>query len=467
MRFDLHIKNFGKLEDARIRLGNFTVFAGKNNTGKSYVSKLLYSLFNSMNANHAGIRLGELTRPVTEELMKLFTQVEFVSGQGPDKDKWLPSGTYGCVPQILGHIQAMRDIVRDCYEENDEYGAYEYAFGFCYHELKEKAAKIREIYDTGRHNGIWGRAQDKLDRHVGELCKQVENMDPQRLIIAGVESKIYQNLIGNFQIPNLSSLEKKPGGPTTVDMTGVGKMEFTNGKVALSPEITGLEQLHEYSRVIYLESPVYWKLKPALDNITKRRRLSSSRRKGLTGIPDYFYDLSIALGETYSGDIAFPDLLRKLIGDSVLSGQIVISGSGELVFQENSRPFPLSLTAMGIINLGILALLIERKVVDKGSLVFIDEPEAHLHPAWQVVMAETLFELAKGGANVVIATHSVDILKWLEVHIKKHPEDEKLVALNKFPVNGDESVEQDFDYKMAAIKGELTEPFANLYTAGL
>ena len=61
-------------------------------------------------------------------------------------------------------------------------------------------------------------------------------------------------------------------------------------------------------------------------------------------------------------------------------------------------------TAMGIANLGILALLIERKVLDKGSFIFIDEPEAHLHPAWQVVMAEALFDLSRQGANVVLAS---------------------------------------------------------------
>jgi len=58
----------------------------------------------------------------------------------------------------------------------------------------------------------------------------------------------------------------------------------------------------------------------------------------------------------------------------------------------------------------------------------------------------------------------VDILKWLEVHIKKHPEDEKLVALNKFPVDGDESVKRDFDDKMAAIKGELTKAVRGICT---
>ena len=121
---------------------------------------------------------------------------------------------------------------------------------------------------------------------------------------------------------------------------------------------------------------------------------------------------------------------------------------------------------MGIANLGILALLIERKVLDKGSYLFIDEPEAHLHPSWQVIMAETLFELSRQGVNVVIATHSADILKWLEVHVKKNPDDEQLVALNRFPVNG-RQVEEDFETRMAKIKQELTKPFSDLYLEGL
>ena len=52
MRPKVRIQNIGKLIDAEISIGKFTVFAGPNNTGKSFVSKLLYSLFNAMNANH-------------------------------------------------------------------------------------------------------------------------------------------------------------------------------------------------------------------------------------------------------------------------------------------------------------------------------------------------------------------------------------------------------------------------------
>ena len=45
----LKVKNFGKIDEAEIDIGNFTVLAGANNTGKSFVLKLLYSLLSPMN----------------------------------------------------------------------------------------------------------------------------------------------------------------------------------------------------------------------------------------------------------------------------------------------------------------------------------------------------------------------------------------------------------------------------------
>ena len=69
MAFKVKIKNIGKLADAEIHIGDFTVFAGPNNTGKSFVSKLLYSLFNAMNANHAETHLDNLLASVKRDLV--------------------------------------------------------------------------------------------------------------------------------------------------------------------------------------------------------------------------------------------------------------------------------------------------------------------------------------------------------------------------------------------------------------
>ncbi|MYC70037.1 MAG: AAA family ATPase [Gemmatimonadetes bacterium] len=52
MDLELKIENFGPIDKATIRVGQFTVFAGPNNTGKTFVAKMLYSFLNARNANH-------------------------------------------------------------------------------------------------------------------------------------------------------------------------------------------------------------------------------------------------------------------------------------------------------------------------------------------------------------------------------------------------------------------------------
>ena len=46
MDLELKIENFGPIDKATIQIGQFTVtvFAGPNSTGKTFVSKMLYSM---------------------------------------------------------------------------------------------------------------------------------------------------------------------------------------------------------------------------------------------------------------------------------------------------------------------------------------------------------------------------------------------------------------------------------------
>ena len=468
MRLNLNIQNFGKLEDARIHIGGFTVFAGPNNTGKSYVSKLLYSLFNAMNADHGAARVNDLIQPVIHDLEYLLKASSGKSQQTQDIIQDIRDRTQRMMGVFFhtrsgnnGEFEIFRDLNPE-FVKNIE-------------KIKKSCGEIAEIAEKEEFFKVSPLAVSAtiqvLRRHIDELHATINSkIDPKDFVLAGLASEIRRNLIMNFQAHNLSLLRSRKGDVIVIDIDveGIGNFKFVDGETS-SIEVTGLELLREmqkYSRVIYLESPVYWKLKPALDNVAKSRRFYKGR-ESLTGIPNYFYDLSFALGETYTGDVAFPDLLERLTGKDGLDGKIAISDIGELVFQERGHRFSLPLTAMGIANVGILALLIERKIIDKDAFVFIDEPEAHLHPAWQVVMAETLFELSRRGVNVVIATHSTDILKWIEVHVKEKPEDKAFIALNDFTPQGVGDNEQDFEVKLASIKKSLTEPFSNLYLKSL
>ena len=217
-----------------------------------------------------------------------------------------------------------------------------------------------------------------------------------------------------------------------------------------------------FSRVIYLETPAVWKLKGVHERVVR-----SHGRRGaadeLSGVPGYYSDLFDELNKQYRGEAIAKDEFLRLSKD-VVRGKIVISDTGELLFAEAGADElrPLSTVSTGVINLGILALLVEKKIVDKNSFLFIDEPEAHLHPAWDVEMVRLLFALAREGVHVVLATHSVNILKWIQVHAKNSPDDKKLIALNHFSGDGVRSGDKEFTDTLSEIMVELTHPFHEL-----
>ena len=457
MTFNVHVSNVGKLVDANIRISKFTVFAGPNSTGKSFVSKLLYSLFDAMNANHAAVYLDATINRVQPALRRL---IRWASAEGEEDNRLL---------HLSDEIDAIRQLTADIGDLDE--------LPRVFPDMRERTTRMAALASDlhGSRKARKRRGEPFIQwtlRQVTEplidLNEKLGSMDADRFLVSGIEHKIQSNLIQNFQISTLADLRGKESAASNVRVEGFGDFEFSNGNVAFSIPHFGLLRMQEYSRVIYLESPIYWKLKVALEDSRDAPSRSLGPRERLTGVPGYFFDLAHALKAEYTGDPAFPDVYERLTGDKCIGGRVLVSETGSLSFQESDRTFALSVTATGIANLGMLALLIERKVLDQGAFIFIDEPEAHLHPSWQVLMAETLFELSRRGVHVVIATHSVDILKWLEVHVKKNPETQSEVALNAFPFRDDDvGDDDDFERILATIKHELTKPFADLYLKGI
>ena len=468
MAFKVKITNIGKLADAEIRIGDFTVFAGPNNTGKSFVSKLLYSLFNAMNANHAETHLNNLLEPVKRDSFMIHRARRMRSDEATRS--WLFS--------LDKKIKKLETLVKEASIEAFNNEILEDLIPLLISQIEtieQTAADVPQSFlktmDKSSRTD-W----DRLTNSLTELKEKLHRTDAEDFIVAGIEYEIRHNLIWNFQVPNFSALQREESSPSKVAVEDFGAFELSHDEgLEFRIDRSWIKQLQDYSRVLYLESPAYWKLKTALEDIRDYPVSRFMERERLSGVPGYFYDLGRALKFEYTGEMAFPDVYAKLTGEHVIGGRIAISETGDLSFRENGRNFSLPVTAMGIANLGILALLIERKVLDEGTFLFIDEPEAHLHPAWQVIMAESLFELSRQGVNIAIATHSVDILKWLEVREKKNPEDEQRIALNLFSATGvnhfnadnEDNAKDDFETKMAKIKQELTKPFSDLYLEGL
>lgn len=61
-----------------------------------------------------------------------------------------------------------------------------------------------------------------------------------------------------------------------------------------------------------------------------------------------------------------------------------------------------------------LPVLVALRAAREGQLVYIEQPEIHLHPKAQIALAEILVEAAGRGVRLVVETHSAHILLCLQ-----------------------------------------------------
>ena len=93
------------------------------------------------------------------------------------------------------------------------------------------------------------------------------------------------------------------------------------------------------------------------------------------------------------------DLLRK-----VIDGEVKKMGDN-YIYVTHGKALPASAAASSVREIAPLQMMITKRDISKAS-VLIEEPEAHLHPLKQRMMADIIATMALGGASMQITTHS-------------------------------------------------------------
>jgi hypothetical protein len=79
-----------------------------------------------------------------------------------------------------------------------------------------------------------------------------------------------------------------------------------------------------------------------------------------------------------------------------------------------------------------LPAVVALHAADSGRLVYLEEPEIHLHPRAQTKLADILAASAKRGVRVVAETHSSLLLRAIQTAVAKGDLDPELVRLHWF-----------------------------------
>ena len=155
---------------------------------------------------------------------------------------------------------------------------------------------------------------------------------------------------------------------------------------------------------------------PAKEILSLHKIILKSREDDkVFGFDDTYLDLARALtqrpvqGRNYT---EFASSRRDL--EAILGGKVDCEEStGKWQFRKGNQRFPIGVTAEGVKKIAILDTLLGNRYLDNESVIFIDEPEAALHPAALSQLLDIVATLTDSGIQFFMASHSYFVVKKL------------------------------------------------------
>jgi predicted ATP-binding protein involved in virulence len=119
----------------------------------------------------------------------------------------------------------------------------------------------------------------------------------------------------------------------------------------------------------------------------------------------------------------------------VLGGELREVEGKYYLIDKNGNQVGISMVAEGLRKFGMLQRLLENGSFTSRNTLFWDEPEANLNPALLRKLAAILAELARQGFQIILATHSMSLLK--EFHILSREADKEKLPIKYFGLNAE------------------------------
>lgn len=188
------------------------------------------------------------------------------------------------------------------------------------------------------------------------------------------------------------------------------------------------------------------------------------------------YISSIINNWQVNGDLRIKDLSRSLetlgltwkvsarpVSDTnveILVGRLLHNVNG---MEEDGEADLVNIADVGFGVSQTLPVLVALIAAEPNQLVYIEQPEIHLHPRAQVAMAQILANAAKRGVQVVVETHSSFLLKGIQTLVAEGSLSPDIVKLHWFRRSEDGITEvRSADLDKAGAFGDWPEDFADI-----
>lgn len=414
----IKLKNIGMLKEAELSLNSLTLIAGENDNGKSTVGKVVFCIIKAINRYKEDLQESK-EHKLNEKFNNLFFFIRNLLVHNP----------------ILKNTDDIYFLIED---ESD---------------IDEKLLNLDRLIALFKNNTqIDEKTIQKIEKTLEEIYtirNEPENINKY------IESALNKVFISEFDSSILLDGEEE-GEITLLE----NKLELIKIKVTKENKIFLLSDIEpiQIKDATFIESPLILNNHDLLIKSQSGLNLNKRNIERL-GIPyttlhtkDLFDKLKKISFSLFFDDDFEENILKEI--QQIIDGNIIYdSQKRDFIYSKGQKNISIKNTASGIKSFGILQLLLLNGVLNKNSILILDEPENHLHPIWQLKYAKLLVTFAKNGITTLIASHSPYMIEAL----KRYSDIEDLSEVTNFYL-AEDSIILPKD-RLSDIFRTLEEPF--------
>lgn len=377
--------NIGMLEHAEISLRKLCVIAGENDNGKSTIGKIVFCIVKAINRYREDLQESK----------------EFWVGEKREEIYFrLREALSPTNPKALDVLRGMRMLPRHRLNAEEQLAAID--------EWIQRVLALAELSPEDRPEVIALRDEIQAMRDQPEDTKQsIENalnkvfaseFDASLLLQGATEGRI-QLLENDLTLIDLAVTDDRVRVMGEVEPMALKDATFIDSPLILNHH----DVLARSQTLLDMDQRRSGRLGMSFTTLHTKDLFDKLRTPVLP------FDL-LSLGDTTGASRVLADL------QTLIDGEVAYDKTErDFVFRRPSgASISIKNTASGIKVFGLLKMLVANEFVAKGTVLIFDEPENHLHPKWQLKLAEVLIKLVESGVYVVVSSHSPYLIEALK-----------------------------------------------------
>ncbi len=256
---------------------------------------------------------------------------------------------------------------------------------------------LKQILNSSFESDIFDKLSDGVEKKFQEKIKNLLNS-----IFTNIEQ-----ISDSFSVEFSNKSIKYENQILKINITKTGKESFE--KTMEKPFDMNMHLKLDNS-IIFVETPLILEFHKHMD---KREGKTPYHIESLLNILDEDYSFTDEEQDKFIRD--FSQKVNRMIGGDIKNR------NGSFVFSRNNdKDYNIFNASSGTKSIGLLQYLVTNKALKKGSILFWEEPEVHLHPTWQLKIVDLFIELMNAGVKIVFSTHSPYMADYLNAISKRN-----------------------------------------------